>query len=824
MKINNKVRAILLMLLILLISGAYAASYYFILGNIRYQERENILQDIKRVQYIIKDSKENLNTICADYSAWDDTLEFVKKPSETYILKNLNYSTLENSKIHMFAVLDNSNKLKYIKVYDPQKRMDVEVPKELTDFINKNSKELSHHIDVHSVGSGIISVNGQPMIISFRPITDSNYEANMEGTLVIGRYIEDNFIERAKNIVDADLSIEKARNSEDYNIVFIGNDSKVKLSDKSDTSIEINDKNNITAYSIIRANDNKPIFAIKIHKYRDIYNQGIKSLYIYTLLIVTFAILVFVICLILLRVNIVKPIENMSRQVSNIKLNDDKISRIRVKGNDELTKLSIEINNMIKRIEYSNKKIQDSEKQLKLVLEGANAGFWDWDIENNYIYFDKRFLTILGYSEDELPSSDEVWSKIIHEDDLDYSLKFFQNSLGKSINIHIIEQRMKTKSSGYRWILNQCKVVRYDKDSNPKRMTGIITDITDKKKHEEELRYLSYYDKLTGLLNRGYYEYAIEKLNESTELPISIIIGDLNGLKIANDTFGHAQGDKLLTEAANILKDIAGTSALISRYGGDEFVVILENVDSIRANELCLAIKNECSKRKVGSIYVNIALGSSTKVDMSQNINDIIREAEERMYRNKLLEDRSARNSIISSLTKTLEEKSFETEEHAYRIYNLCVKIGKILKLRPDKLDELYLLARLHDIGKIGIDSKILNKPGKLTDEEWEIMKTHCEIGYRIAASTPDLMHIAYGILTHHERYDGTGYPKGLKEEQIPLLSRILTIVDAFDVMTHDRPYKVAITVDEAIEELKRCSGKQFDPNLVEICISAFKS
>jgi HD-GYP domain-containing protein (c-di-GMP phosphodiesterase class II) len=136
-------------------------------------------------------------------------------------------------------------------------------------------------------------------------------------------------------------------------------------------------------------------------------------------------------------------------------------------------------------------------------------------------------------------------------------------------------------------------------------------------------------------------------------------------------------------------------------------------------------------------------------------------------------------------------------------------------------MDELYLLARLHDIGKIGIDSKILNKPGKLTDEEWDIMKTHSEIGYRIAASTPDLMHIAYGILTHHEKYDGTGYPKGLKGEQIPMISRLLAIFDAFDVMTHDRPYKIAMTANEAIEELKRCAGTQFDPNLVEICIMA---
>ena len=156
-------------------------------------------------------------------------------------------------------------------------------------------------------------------------------------------------------------------------------------------------------------------------------------------------------------------------------------------------------------------------------------------------------------------------------------------------------------------------------------------------------------------------------------------------------------------------------------------------------------------------------------------------------------------------------------------MHNLCIKISYILSLSTNENDELYLLAKLHDIGKIGIDDKILNKTGKLTEEEWVAMKTHPEIGYRIASSTPDLRHIAYKILAHHERYDGTGYPKGLKGEEIPLLSRILAIVDSFDVMTHDRPYKKAMTVQEAITELKKCSGTQFDPNLVEVFIQAIQ-
>jgi HD-GYP domain-containing protein (c-di-GMP phosphodiesterase class II) len=157
-------------------------------------------------------------------------------------------------------------------------------------------------------------------------------------------------------------------------------------------------------------------------------------------------------------------------------------------------------------------------------------------------------------------------------------------------------------------------------------------------------------------------------------------------------------------------------------------------------------------------------------------------------------------------------------------MHRLCIKVGKKLGLGDAMIDELALLAVLHDIGKIAIPDHVLNKPDKLTEEEWKTMKTHSEIGFRIASESPDLSHIAYSILTHHENYDGTGYPKGLKGKEIPIISRIISILDAYDVMTHDRPYKKAIETEAAILEIRRCSGTQFDPDLIELCIAVFSN
>ena len=167
-------------------------------------------------------------------------------------------------------------------------------------------------------------------------------------------------------------------------------------------------------------------------------------------------------------------------------------------------------------------------------------------------------------------------------------------------------------------------------------------------------------------------------------------------------------------------------------------------------------------------------------------------------------------------------EKSHETEEHAERLVTLSKLVAEGLNLAQDDRDRLELLATLHDIGKVGISDRILTKPGKLTEEEWVEMKRHPEIGYRIAMSSPELIPVADGILCHQEHWDGTGYPQKLRGENIPLLSRIIAVVDAYDAMTQDRPYRAAMSHEAAITEIERNAGTQFDPQVAQVFIQQF--
>lgn len=437
------------------------------------------------------------------------------------------------------------------------------------------------------------------------------------------------------------------------------------------------------------------------------------------------------------------------------------------------------------------------------------------DKECKYLGYNKAFKKII-HKHNEVSFIGKTDLEI--EPDKNLAKQFFKKDL----------KVMKTKKKDLNYVkitnsqgkINHMEVIKapiVDDNGDVSGVIGICRDITYSKKLEEELRVLSYTDKLTGAFNRTCFDEKIKALNFESNFPLSIIMGDINGLKVVNDTFGHIKGDKIIISIFNLVRSAIRETDYMFRWGGDELIILLPNTSNEEADTICKEIFRKCKTTPSDPIPLSIALGSSTKTTRHSTIDSIIKDAEDKLFRQKLLLNKSIRSSIISSLQKSLSEKSVETEEHTRRLMEYTKKIGYKLGLSTWEIDEAVLLSQLHDIGKIGISEEILMKPDKLTKDEFEIMKLHCEKGFRIVQGSPELSHIARGILTHHEKWDGSGYPLQLKGEEIPLMSRIVSVVDSYDAMTNDRIYKKAITKSSAIAELNRCSSTQFDPKIVNI-------
>ncbi len=347
----------------------------------------------------------------------------------------------------------------------------------------------------------------------------------------------------------------------------------------------------------------------------------------------------------------------------------------------------------------------------------------------------------------------------------------------------------------------------------------LCRDISERKKMEHKLEYLSYHDLLTGLYNRRFFEEELKRLDVERNFPLTIVIADVNGLKLINDTFGHAMGDELLKTVSAVMKKACREDDIIARLGGDEFVILLPKTNATETDQILKRIKALVAKEKVGSIAISVSFGYETKKNGKEQIQVILKKAEDYMYKKKLFESPSIRGNTINAIINTLHEKNKREEQHSHRVSALCKSMGEALGLSEGEIEELKTVGLLHDIGKIAIEETILNKPGKLTSAEWADIKRHPEIGYRILSTVNDMSEMAEYVLSHHERWDGKGYPKGLQGEEITLQSRIISIADAYDAMTSERSYRGPFSDENAIEELQKNSGAQFDPELVRVFI-----
>lgn len=494
---------------------------------------------------------------------------------------------------------------------------------------------------------------------------------------------------------------------------------------------------------------------------------------------------------------ITSPITTLS-QAANAIAEGDYTVHIEATADDEIGHLSSIFNTMTVRIRDAYAEI---ENQLKTTLQSMGDALISTNEKGEVVIINKEAELLTGWSYDEAKGR-PIEEIFIVKKDKRHSAK----------DQHLV---LVHRTKGEIPIENSVSPI-VNTEGKIQGSVVVFRDITEKKEKLGQIEYLSYHDQLTGLFNRRYFEEAIHRHNENQYYPLTLVMLDVNGLKLVNDAFGHQMGDRLLKCAADTLRNAMRVGDVLARLDGDEFVMILPCTDHEAADQLMSRLNAIIKSTTLESIQLSISYGMATQYSDRVELMDVYKLAEDHMYRRKLRESTAMRQQTIELIIDTLKNRNKNYQRHSERVSALCEAMGIHFGFTEEQLSNIRTLGLVHDIGKIAIPEALYNKEEGLSETERLEIERHPEVGYQILKSVNEYARLSESVLAHHEKYDGTGYPMGKKEEGIPLEARILAVANAYDFLCTDSENHQAYSHEEAIEALKDRSGKSFDPSVVE--------
>jgi diguanylate cyclase (GGDEF)-like protein/PAS domain S-box-containing protein len=521
-----------------------------------------------------------------------------------------------------------------------------------------------------------------------------------------------------------------------------------------------------------------------------------------------------------------KPLTKFEAAISQVSTGDLSLLNIPVHSHDEIGRLARSFEYMVTNLRKIHKERDSIQKEIRLSEEKYSKAFRSIPSlialtslkDGRFIEVNDAIYSIFGYSREEVigltSTQIKLWENEIEREKFAKEIQRY-GYVRNYMNVNC-------KKSGERLLgFLSAEIIEIHDE---KCIIACWTDITALKTAEDELRYLGTHDALTGVYNRTYFENKSAELSHGNQNEFGIIMYDVDGLKLINDTLGHAAGDKMLIAAADIITESAGSNATVARIGGDEFITLLPLASNQELQAICMEVAKKAERHPIidENIYLSISMGYALSTSPKPNLKDLVAKADDIMYRDKLRRSQRARSAIVQTIMKRLSARNLMPSQPQDYLQNLAAQLAKDCGLSEQHITDIKLLTQFHDIGSIAISDYILLKPAGLAIEERQDIERHAEIGHRVALSSPNLVSIADWILKHHEWWNGCGYPLGLKGEDIPLECRIIAIIDAYAAMTNHRPYREAMPTKAALAELRRCAGTQFDPRLVELFIKNF--
>lgn len=471
-----------------------------------------------------------------------------------------------------------------------------------------------------------------------------------------------------------------------------------------------------------------------------------------------------------------------------------------------------------KELKSANEALELNRNFLSLILDSTGEGICGIDLKGVCTFCNESCLKILKYQ-----SSDDLIGKNLH-DLIQYKTQRIDDLIGHSelFSQTLLTGKSITSKDEVFWRADgTCFDVLYT--STPKYQEGIVigavitfTDITEQKENERMIKYLSCYDSLTGLYNRGYFLSLLKDLDCAENLPIAIVFADINGLKLTNDIFGHFSGDELIKTAADVLRKSCNEKDIIARVGGDEFIMLLPNTNTNEIKKKIHKINKTLSMVKIDAFKCSMSFGYDIKRSESKDIERIIENAESEMYKEKTMSRKNTNEEILHTIITTLHSNLPSEKKHSENVSRLCQLIGKAMNLNENNIRILKDAGYFHDIGKITVDLSVFNKISDSNEVEKEVLRQHPAVGYRILSLFDETLDISESVYSHHENWDGSGYPKGIKGDEIPLFARIISVCEAYDFYTNERNCPV-LDKEQALQKIASFAGTKYDTSIVDV-------
>ena len=516
-----------------------------------------------------------------------------------------------------------------------------------------------------------------------------------------------------------------------------------------------------------------------------------------------------------------KPIDELIETTERFS-GGDLSRRVTVRREDEFGRISRSFNRMADTIAALvaglEGAVEERTARLRLILDSAAEGIFGVDTSGACTFCNASGLRMLGY-DNESDVTGRNMHDLIHHSRRDgtpvspQECRIFRAFMSGE-RLHV-EDEVFRRADGTSFEVSYFSSPQY-RDGEIVGAVVTFLDNTERRESEDRIVYLSRHDVLTGVYNRMGFEDELRRIDDERNLPVTIIFGDVNGLKLTNDIFGHAVGDELLRKAAAILKRVCRESDVVSRVGGDEFAVLLAKTDGEEARRIVERITREFAKEKIVAIKASISIGFDTKTTIRQPIEGTLKNAEDAMYREKTLGRKAVASDMIRTIVETLHAENPAEKRHAVLVSELCRDVGTAMGKPETDVRKLRETGFLHDIGKIALTRSTAYARGPGTKEEIEAFRQHPVVGFRILNLFDDTLDIADGVLNHHENWDGSGYPRGIRGVEIPIDARIVRVVESFVSMT-DPGSEHALSPDEALSRIRKRAGTTFDPEIVEI-------